>query len=161
MLQLLIFFMATLVENPLVITSTAFNSDGFIPSKYSCEGDNINPPLHIQNIPTETKTLVLIVDDPDAPNGVFDHWVVWNIAPSESIGENSIPGVQGKNGFGKDNYGGPCPPSGTHRYFFKVYAIDLSLNLKEGASKKMVMDAIKGHILASGQLIGRYQKKKS
>ena len=142
----------------LTVSSTAFEQFGNIPAKYSCEGQEINPPLTIGDIPAETKTLAIIVDDPDAPNGTFDHWVVWNIPPGKVIAENSIPGMEGNNSSGKKGYKGPCPPTGTHRYFFKVYALDTELDLKEGTSKKELEGAMNGHILGYGELIGTYRK---
>lgn len=143
----------------LSIKSPAFESGKPIPKKYSCEGKDINPPLNIEGTPEESKTLVLIIDDPDAPNGTFDHWVVWNIAPTTtSIGENIVPGVVGMNGARQMEYMGPCPPSGTHRYFFKVYALDTELKLGVGSKKKDVEKAMQGHILAKGELMGLYSK---
>jgi Raf kinase inhibitor-like YbhB/YbcL family protein len=102
--------------------------------------------------------LVLIVDDPDAPMGTWVHWVVYDIAVASRIVEHAVPGTQGKNDFGKKDYGGPCPPTGTHRYFFKVYALDVLLNLKPGSAKADVEKAMRGHILANGQLIGKYSR---
>ena len=151
--------MGTQTKLTLTVTSPAFGQSGLIPSKYTCEGENINPALEIKSIPQETKSLVLIIDDPDAPGGTFDHWIVWNIPPAENIEENSIPGTEGMNNFGKIGYRGPCPPSGIHRYFFKIYALDSELDIKKGAKKKQVEDAMKGHIIASGELIGTYRKK--
>ena len=142
----------------LEVASPAFENNGFIPAKYTCQGEDINPPLVIKNIPEGTKSLVLFVDDPDAPMGTWVHWVVWNINITGEIKEDTIPGVQGMNDFGRLNYGGPCPPSGVHRYFFKVYALDCLLDLPEGSSKKDVESAMQGHVLASGQLVGRYGK---
>jgi len=130
-----------------------------IPSKYTCDGYNVNPPLNIRGIPEGTKSLVLIVDDPDAPIGTWVHWVVWNIPPKEEIGEDSVPGTEGLNDFRKHSYGGPCPPSGTHRYFFKVYALDTKLDLKRNSRKRDVERAMKGHILAQGQLVGLYSRR--
>jgi len=146
--------------NSLELRSTVFSHNGHIPPKYSCEGENINPPLETSNIPDGTKTLALIVEDPDAPRGVFDHWLVWNILPNEAIAERSNPGISGTNSFGKTGYGGPCPPSGTHRYFFKVYALDTELDLPAGSDKKTLLSAMNDHILAQGELMGHYQKKK-
>lgn len=144
------------------ISSPAFENNSQIPSKYTCDGQDINPPLEIKNIPERTQSLVLIVDDPDAPMGTFLHWLVFNINPDASIiDENSIPqgGIQGRNDFGKENYGGPCPPSGTHRYFFKIFALDKKLDLKAGAKLKEVEKAMEGHILDKAELIGIYQRK--
>ncbi|OQP59892.1 phosphatidylethanolamine-binding protein [Niastella vici] len=142
----------------LNVHSAAFSQGGQIPEKYSCEGDDINPPLEISNLPAETKTVAIIVEDPDAPHGTFDHWLVWNIPPNEHIAENSRPGINGTNSFGKTGYGGPCPPSGSHRYFFKVFAIDTKLDLLAGSHKKELQQAMKGHILAKGELMGHYKK---
>jgi Raf kinase inhibitor-like YbhB/YbcL family protein len=148
-----------LTQGTLNITSSAFTSNGMIPAKYTCQGENVNPPIRIGNIPAGTNSLTLIMDDPDAPGETFDHWIVWNIEPKELIPENSIPGTEGKNHYGILHYKGPCPPSGTHRYFFKVYALDQLLDLKEGADKKTVEKAMEKHVLASGELIGTYKKK--
>lgn len=147
--------------NELQVRSVAFSHNGHIPPQYTCEGENINPPLEISNIPQEAKTLALIMEDPDAPNGTFDHWIVWNIQPNEAIGEKNIPGISGTNSFGKTGYGGPCPPSGSHRYFFKVFALDTALDLLAGASKDELLRAMGGHILAVGELMGLYQKRKT
>ena len=143
----------------LAVTSPAFENNKSIPSRYTCDGDDVNPPLTIEGIPEETKSLVLIVDDPDAPMGTWDHWIVWNIPPTSKIEENSVPGVEGLNDFGKHSYGGPCPPSGTHRYFFKICALDTKLNLDSNSRKKDVEKAMKGHILASGELVGLYSRR--
>jgi hypothetical protein len=143
----------------LTITSPAFESKKPIPSQYTCDGDDVNPPLNIKEIPEETKSLVLIVDDPDAPMGTWDHWIVWNIPPTNKIEENSVPGTEGLNDFRKHSYGGPCPPSGTHRYFFKIYALDTKLNLDPNSRKKDVEKAMKNHILAKGELIGLYSRR--
>ena len=144
------------------VTSSAFQQGANIPSKFSCDGPNTSPPLQISDVPTEAKSLVLIVDDPDAPSGLFTHWVVWNISPQNTtIGEGTTPkGVQGTNDFGKSGYGGPCPPSGTHRYYFKVFALDRELDLPVGAKRSQLDSAIKGHVIAQGELMGRYSRKK-
>ena len=141
------------------IFSPDFQHNQAIPPKFTCEGDDLNPELVISDIPEEAKSLALIVDDPDAPMGMWVHWVVYNIPPTLSrIAEHSIPGKQGTNDFGRLNYGGPCPPSGEHRYFFKLYALDATLNLKEDATKKQLEEAMKGHILNKAELVGRYRK---
>ncbi|HEX2628024.1 MAG TPA: YbhB/YbcL family Raf kinase inhibitor-like protein [Chitinophagaceae bacterium] len=142
----------------LQVNSHAFSHKGHIPAKYTCEGDDINPSLEISNVPDETQTLAIIMEDPDAPKGTFDHWLVWNIEPHEAITENSSPGISGINSFGKTGYGGPCPPSGVHRYFFKVYALDKTLDLQAGSDKKALLEAMDGHILAEGVIMGQYQK---
>ncbi len=143
------------------LSSPEFNEGEFIPKKYSCEGADISPPLNISGAPEDAKSLALIVDDPDAPSGTWVHWVVWNIMPSWQIGEGSVPegGMQGKNDFGKMNYGGPCPPSGpAHRYYFKLYALDTELELSPGATKEELLSAMEGHILAQAQIMGKYKK---
>jgi Raf kinase inhibitor-like YbhB/YbcL family protein len=142
----------------LTISSPEFEHEGYIPMKFSCEGKNMNPPLNIRGIPKETISLALIVEDPDAPNGIFDHWIVWNIHPTETISEDSLPGITAKNSKGEYRYTGPCPPSGVHRYFFKVYALDTLLDLDDDADKKMVEQALHSHILAYGELMGLYRK---
>ena len=141
------------------LASAAFESGKQIPKKYTCDGEGINPPLSIEGTPKTAKTLVLTVDDPDAPHGTFDHWVVWNIpALTSRIAENSVPGKEGANSAGQQGYMGPCPPSGTHRYFFKVYALDTELNLGSGAKKRDVEKAMQGHILAKGELLGLFHR---
>ena len=142
----------------LRVTSPAFHPNEHIPPKYTADGENINPALIIQGIPRETQSLVLIVDDPDAPAGTWIHWVIWNIPPTGKIEENSIPGTEGMNDFGRNSYGGPAPPSGTHRYFFKVYALDTTLDLGSDAKKGDVEKAMEGHILDKGELIGLYSR---
>jgi Raf kinase inhibitor-like YbhB/YbcL family protein len=144
----------------LEVRSTVFSQNGHIPPVYTCEGEDINPPLEISNIPAGTKTLAIIMEDPDAPMGTFDHWLVWNIPPNAAIAERSNPGISGTNSFGKTGYGGPCPPSGVHRYYFRVYALDAELNLLAGADKRTLQQAMEGHILSQGELMGQYQKKK-
>ena len=149
-------------EGTINITSSAFQEGGAIPEKFSKNGQNQSPDLHIQGVPADAKALALIVDDPDAPSGLFTHWLVWNINPKTThIPEGSSPSgaVQGKNDFGDIGYGGPQPPSGTHRYYFKVFALNASLDLKPGAKRKQVDAAMKGHVVAQGQLMGRYSKK--
>jgi Raf kinase inhibitor-like YbhB/YbcL family protein len=144
------------------VTTPAFQAGGDVAAKFTCNGANVNPELKINGVPNEAKSLVLIVDDPDAPRGLFTHWIVWNIDPKTTrVAENSAPtaGVQGINDFGKRNYGGPCPPSGTHRYFFKIFALDTKLELKPGARRAELDAAMRGHILAQGELMGRYSHK--
>ncbi|MFC1624516.1 YbhB/YbcL family Raf kinase inhibitor-like protein [Candidatus Omnitrophota bacterium] len=140
------------------ITSSEFENNGTIPKKFTCQGEDINPMLIIENIPSGAKSLALIVDDPDAPMGMWVHWVVYNIPIASSIEEDTIPGKQGLNDFGRKDYGGPCPPSGTHRYFFKIYALGAELDLKEGIRKSDLEKAMEGHILAKDELIGLYKK---
>jgi Raf kinase inhibitor-like YbhB/YbcL family protein len=144
------------------ITSSGFQNGGNIPSTFTCDGSDTSPPLQIASVPSEAKSLVLIADDPDAPGGLFTHWLVWNIPPeTNSIAEGSAPkGVQGANDFGKSGYRGPCPPPGTHRYSFKVFALDRELALSSGAKRAQVDAAMKGHVIAQGELMGRYARKK-
>ena len=141
------------------IKSPEFEEKGFIPRKFTCQGDDINPRLIFEDIPKEARSLTLIVDDPDVPVGTWVHWIVFNIPVVSQINENSIPGKQGINNFHKKNYGGPCPPFGTHRYFFRLYALDAELTLKEGATKREVEKTMQGHILAQAELIGLYCKE--
>ena len=156
-----LFLLLLMNREVIPLSSSAFQNMGDIPSQYTCEGKSINPPLTIGAVPADTKSLVLIIDDPDADKGVFDHWVVYNIPPAiKAIAENSKPGTQGKNGKGESAYTGPCPPTGKHHYYIKVYAIDRMLDLKGGASKKDVQSAIDGHILGEGELVGMYEKGK-
>ncbi|MBI4080451.1 MAG: YbhB/YbcL family Raf kinase inhibitor-like protein [Candidatus Levybacteria bacterium] len=150
------------------INSSAFEHNSPIPAKYTCQGEDVNPPLQFTDVPKESKSLALIVDDPDAmpagmqaPSKTWVHWVVYNIPPSvTTVGENSEPkgGTQADTDFGKDSYGGPCPPSGVHRYFFKLYALDTTLDLPEFADKAMLEEAMKGHVLEQAELMGLYQK---
>lgn len=143
------------------IESSAFSEMGTIPQKYTCDGADVSPPLQISGIPAEAKSLVLIVDDPDAPSGTFDHWIAWNIDPgTKSLAEGVALSHQGTNGFRDTRYRGPCPPKGKpHRYLFKLYALDATLNLKAGSTKAAVEEAMQGHILAQAQLVGLYQRQ--
>lgn len=141
------------------ITSPEFQNNQFIPNRFTCEGENINPALIIKDIPEGTKSLALIMDDPDAPMGTWVHWVVFDIPVTSKIEENSIPGKQGINSARKKNYHGPCPPSGTHRYFFKIYALDTVLNLKEGINKAQLEKAMQSHILDKAELVGLYKRR--
>lgn len=141
------------------ITSPDFKNNEFIPVKFTCEGEDVNPALIIENIPDGTKSLALIMDDPDAPMGTWVHWVVYDIPPVKRIEENSIPGKQGSNNSGVENYGGPCPPRGpAHRYFFKIYALDKQLGLSAGADKKTLERGMQGHILDKAELVGLYKR---
>jgi Raf kinase inhibitor-like YbhB/YbcL family protein len=145
----------------LSVNSSAFENNKVIPAKYTCDGDDVNPPLTIEGVPEGTKTLALIVDDPDAPMGTWDHWIVWNIpATTSKIAENTVPGTEGMNDFRRRSYGGPCPPSGTHRYFFKVYALDVKLDLSPTSRKRDVEKAMQGHVLAEGELVGLYRRSR-
>jgi Raf kinase inhibitor-like YbhB/YbcL family protein len=144
----------------LNIASAVFKADEMIPVKYTCDGANINPSLDIKGIPDETKCLAIIVDDPDASAGNWVHWLVWNIPVTHHIKENHIPGTEGVNDFQKHHYGGPCPPSGTHRYFFKVYALDAILDLPPDTKKSQLEKAMSEHIIGFGELIGLYKRNK-
>ena len=150
------------------LTSPAFEESGIIPSRYTCEGANISPPLEISHVAPSVKSLVLIMDDPDVPEHIrqeriWDHWIIFNINPAiRKIPEltGPISGVHGKTTFGHTRYGGPCPPDREHRYFFKLYALDILLSLKEGATKKEIEQAMEGRIIEQTQLMGRYEKGK-
>lgn len=146
----------------LQLKSNAFQLNRAIPSKHTCDGENISPQLSWDGLPEGTKSLALIVDDPDAPSKTWTHWIVFNISPTaKGSEEGKVPqgGVQGVNDFGDQAYGGPCPPRGTHRYFFKLYALDQPLKLSAGASKEQVEQAMKVHVLAEGDLVGTYSRK--
>ena len=158
----------TLPEETMSMTlnSTAFTQGNSIPARYTCTSEDISPPLSWDAPPAGTQSLALIMDDPDAPAGTWVHWVIYNIpASARGLTENIRPdaqltdgSLQGKNSWGKLGYGGPCPPSGTHRYFFKLYALDTVLELKSGASKSALLAAMEGHILGYTELIGTYHK---
>ncbi|MBN1618465.1 YbhB/YbcL family Raf kinase inhibitor-like protein [Candidatus Dojkabacteria bacterium] len=148
------------------VSSPSFINNGFIPSLYTCDGSNLNPELVVEEIPGSTKSLALIVDDPDAPMGIWTHWIVWNIIPKKSqtnklnIPQGATPqnSVVGVNDFGNNNYDGPCPPNGTHRYFFRIVALDNTINIQEESNANDLQKAIEGHIIEQAQLIGLYQR---
>ncbi|MBS1660342.1 MAG: YbhB/YbcL family Raf kinase inhibitor-like protein [Bacteroidetes bacterium] len=140
----------------LIISSPEFIEGGLIPEKYSCKGEGLNPTLVIDQIPEGTQSMVLIMEDPDAPKGLFTHWVLFDIQPAGSIEEDSHQGVSGVNSRGETGYTPPCPPSGTHRYFFHVFALDRGLNLRPGSNRKAVEEAMRPYVTASGTLMGRY-----
>ena len=142
------------------LSSSAFGNKEVVPVEYTCDGDNVSPPLTFGDVPNKTKSLALIMDDPDAPMGTWVHWLVWNVPTNVtgfSKGEN-ITFPKGKNDFGKQKYGGPCPPSGVHRYFFKLYALDTMLDLQPGASKKQLEKAMTGHVIEEDQLMRTYSR---
>lgn len=143
----------------LQVSSPAFTDGGMIPSKYTCDGIDVSPPLQIGHIPENAVCLALIVDDPDAPGGEWVHWVAWNIPVTSLIRENELHGAEGTNDFKVRDYRGPCPPSGTHRYIFKVYALDALIDLPGRSRKFHLEKAMGGHILAYGELTGIYQRK--
>lgn len=155
----------TITKDPVItsimqISSPAFNNNNSIPSKYTCDGEDISPPLAINEVPKGAKSLVLIVDDPDAPIGEWVHWTVINIPPETTqIEEGKAPkGVEGLTDFQRNGWGGPCPPSGTHRYFFKLFALDTELEIGANSKKVDILFAIDGHIMDSAELIGLYAK---
>lgn len=154
----------TIRENKimLTITSSVFKQNEEIPEIYTCRGQGINPPLEISGVPSTTKSLALILDDPDAPSGTFNHWLIWNINPNtQKIKEGQFPNgaVVGKNSSGQNNYVAPCPPSGIHRYFFKFYALDEMLNIAESSNKSDLENAMQNHIIAQGELMGTVKSK--
>ncbi|MDT5123135.1 MAG: hypothetical protein QOC96_2617 [Acidobacteriota bacterium] len=147
------------------VTSLAFQDGGMIPPQYTCTGANISPPLAWNSVPEKTKSLALITDDPDAPGKTWVHWIAFNLPASARELPENVPaqeslngGKQGTNDFKKVGYGGPCPPSGTHRYYFKLYALDTNLTLDSSATKDQLLKAMEGHVLGEGQLMGKYQK---
>lgn len=147
------------------LSSKAFKHNGIIPQKYTCQGIDTNPPLAIEGVPADAKSLALIMDDPDVPQSVrkdrlWVHWVIYNIDPKTKIIEEGVPalGIFGRNTGGMNRYMGPCPPDREHRYFFKIYALDTMLKLAEGATKEELLNAMEGHILAQAELMGRYEK---
>lgn len=158
----------TINDNHMQITSSAFNNNEMIPEKYTCDGDNINPPLEFREIPVTAKSLALIMDDPDIPDfvkqnmgiDVFDHWLIYNIPVlTKEIKENSTPpGLAGANSSGNNNYTGPCPPDSKHRYLFKLYALDTELDLPAGSNKEQLESAMQGHIISQAELIGLYAR---
>ncbi|MBI4739730.1 YbhB/YbcL family Raf kinase inhibitor-like protein [Candidatus Woesearchaeota archaeon] len=149
------------VPSTLKLTSLAFQNNGRIPKKYSCQGPAVSPPLSIDGAPPKAQSLVLIVSDPDAPGGEFSHWVVWNIPINSTFEEGKYPkgATQGLNDGGKHDYFGPCPPSGVHRYFFRLYALDTTLDIHHNSQQRDVEEAIKGHALATALLVGTYTRE--
>jgi len=147
-------------ESSMKLTSSAFAEGKNIPPAFTCDGADQAPTLNIADIPAGAKSLAFVMDDPDAPAGTWDHWILFNIAPTVNTINDGTAGTKGKNSWGRTGYGGPCPPSGTHRYFFKVYALDTMLDLSEGATKAELMHALKSHIIATATLMGTYQRKK-
>ncbi len=152
--------MTTITSVALKINSPAFQSGGTIPARFTCQGESKHPPINIGNLPENARSVAIIVDDPDAGSGTFVHWVAWNIPAEPEITTGSNPGVQGLNGSGRPGYTGPCPPAGTgaHHYHFKVYALDVLLQLPENSGKQGLLDAMDNHVVAEGQLIGLYER---
>ncbi len=153
---------AMLIRSKMILTSPSFGEGEGIPVKFTCDGGDVNPELRVQDVPAEAASLVLIVDDPDAPGGTFTHWTAWNIPPqTAAIGEGSVPpqSVEGETSFGRGGYGGPCPPAGrAHRYYFKLYALDTILDLGSDANVNELRDAMNGHVIAEAELMGTYQR---
>jgi Raf kinase inhibitor-like YbhB/YbcL family protein len=160
-------YLAGAAAATLHVTSSAFVEGDPIPAKYTCQGEDLSPPLSWEGLPDGTQSIALICDDPDAPGGTWVHWVLYDLLPVTELSEGIAPtellpggGTQGTNDFRRIGYGGPCPPpGGAHRYFFKVYALDTALGLDPGASKSDVERAMEGHILAEGRLMGTYQRR--
>lgn len=153
--------LVSITPGTMKITSTAFRHNESVPSQYTCDADDISPPLQLSEAPEGTQSLALIVDDPDAPGKTWVHWLVWNMpADTTTLEEGATPpGTEGTTDFGKTGWGGPCPPSGTHRYFFKLYALDTELDLDPSATKAELEDAMRDHVLDQAELIGLYQKQ--
>lgn len=152
---------APIITTPMIISSDTFQNNGVIPAKYTCDGLNINPPLRFANVPTHAKSLVLIVHDLDAVTGDWSHWILWNIPPTtELIHENSVPtsAIQGATDFDANKYDGPCPPEGVHRYEFRLYALDATLNLPRDTTKSALINAIQNHIIIETALTGIYSR---
>lgn len=149
------------------VKSTAFQEGAMIPKLYTCDGKDISPPLSWSGVPAEAKSIALIMDDPDAPRGTWVHWVLFNIPADNASLPESIPRTaslsngakHGNNSWRRPGYGGPCPPRGTHRYYFKVYALDTVLPLKTGSTKGQLLKAMEGHVLAEGQIMGKCSRK--
>ena len=154
-------------QTSMRVTSSAFENNQAIPGLYSCDGQNVNPPLSFLDVPSSAVSLVLIMEDPDVPQNIrpdrlFVHWVVFNVQTTAAgfNQDQAPPGILGNNSAGKAAYTGPCPPKGEHRYFFKLYALDIMLNLSQGATKEQVVAAMQGHILAQAELLGRFERNR-
>ena len=147
---------------PLKVTSPAFSEGQTIPAKYTCDGGDLIPPLAFEGVPPKAVTIALVMDDPDAPGGTWDHWVIWNMPPSQhGIAEGKAPqGTVGRNSWKKNSWGGPCPPDREHRYFFKVYALDRQLDIPPNSGREQLERAMEGHIIEQAQLMGRYDRKR-
>lgn len=152
----------------MILTSSAFREGELIPAKYTCDGRNVSPPLRFDGVPEGATSLALIVEDPDAPSGTFVHWVLYHLPPTmrelpEGVNPSEVTksgAMQGRNDFHQTGYGGPCPPGGTHRYFFRLYALNAAVELHAGATGKELESAMKGRISAEAQLMGRYARKR-
>lgn len=148
--------METTTLTKINLTSPEFDAGEEMPRRFTCDGDNINPPLKLENLPPNTASLALMLEDPDAPGGTWTHWLAWDLPPELTIDENSTVGVMGINDFGTTMYHGPCPAIGTHRYFFRVYALDIKLNLPNGSTREAMMKAMEYHVSGSGELLALY-----
>ncbi|PBQ32845.1 YbhB/YbcL family Raf kinase inhibitor-like protein [Sphingobacteriaceae bacterium] len=164
MIRLCTFFIALYfgykqVNPGLLVQSTSFANTHYIPYRYTCDGENVSPELRVTQIPKNTKTLALILIDSSAAFGEFDHWVVWNLPPTAKIAEKSTAGVTGRNSRRENKYMGPCPPNGIHEYRFRLYALDTELELPDSTGKENLVKAMQGHVLASGELVGKFQRQ--
>ena len=159
-LFIVVITMRALAQAPdLMVESMAFANKHYIPYRYTCDAENINPGFRIGKIPLGTKSLVLIMIDTSAAFGEFDHWVVWNIPPTGKINENSSPGVTGRNSRKENRYTGPCPPNGMHEYHFRIYALNTLLDISDTCAKQEVVKAMQGHVLAKGEAVGLFQRE--
>jgi Raf kinase inhibitor-like YbhB/YbcL family protein len=152
--------METTTLTQLTISSPSFEQEGEIPVRFTCDGNNMNPALAVGDLPEDTQALAIIMEDPDAPGGTYDHWLEWNIPVVDLIRENTNPGISGVNSGGKTGYHGPCPPSGSHRYYFHVFALDSALDLPGHSDRVTLEKAMKEHTLAYGTLMGRYERQR-
>jgi Raf kinase inhibitor-like YbhB/YbcL family protein len=146
-------------DNTLKVTSPDFEHEGEIPSKFTCEGKDVNPTFEIANIPGGAKSIVIMMEDPDSRSASMNCWIVWNLKPTGVIEEGTTAGIRGRNSLGKTSYQGPCPNAGTHRYFFKVFALDDMLNIEEHSDRWAVQEEMKSHVIASGEIMGWYRRK--
>lgn len=151
------------IAGTLTLRSPAFTHGGPIPGRYTCDSDNVSPALSFDQVPRDAETLALVMDDPDAPSGAFTHWTWWNLpvsvaALADDAHMREKGAIEGTNSFGDIGYGGPCPPTGTHRYNLRLYALDTTLDLAEGASRKDLDAAIQGHVVAQAELLGTYAR---
>lgn len=158
--MIFLFYMLFCLQEPkLSVSSPDFEHEGVLPRKFTCDGDDTNPTLFVEGIPERCKSLVVIVEDPDVSTTTFNHWIVWNVPPQETLVEGNVKGVEGSNSLGKNNYLGPCPTAGSHRYFFKVYALDRTLALEKDTDKAELERAMAPYVLAQGEIMGTYQRK--
>lgn len=156
---LFIFISFLFLQKPFTVKSPDFADNNYIQFKFTCDGKNMSPGLVLENIPSDAKSIALIMDDTDSPNGEFVHWVMWNMPVNAKIAENKAVGTVGKNSHGENKYFGPCPPNGMHTYHFKVYALNSLLDIPSGSGKAELLKAMEGHILEQAALKGRYARK--